>query len=194
MKKIFFALCLLAAGCSSTSVMNSWKAPNATYSPGEFQKVIVVAFAKDEKSRKTAEDQIVSYNKTFHASYPLFTAKQVMEDSVKVKNMLKAEGYDAVLIMKLITTKANSKFVNAGVNQSYTQNGIFYYQDYVKGGGYATDMDYIVSTGFYSLKQDKLLWSGVTSSTNPKKIDRLVRAVSKEVAAKMREDKFIPGK
>jgi hypothetical protein len=192
MKKIFFVLALLAAGCSSTSVLNSWKAPDAIYTADTFKKVAVLAFAKDDAARKQAEDLIAGQHKTFHATYPLFTGRQAMEDSLRIKNMLMAEGYDGIIIMRLLTTKANSKFVQGGINQSYTQNGIFYFQDYVKNGGYATDMDYVVATNFYSLKQGKLLWSGVTQSTNPKKLDKLVKEVSKEVVAKMREDKFLP--
>lgn len=194
MKKIFFVFCLLASGCNSTSIINSWKSPDAVFSAGEFKKVVVVAFAQNDEARKVAEDKIASFNKAFFPSYPIFTGKQAMEDSLKIKNKLISEGYDAVLVMRLIITRANSKFVQGGINQSYTQNGIFYFQDYLKTGGYAADMDYIIATSFYSLKQDKLLWTGVTESTNPKKVDKLVRQVSKEVVAKMKEDKFIPEK
>ncbi len=94
--------------------------------------------------------------------------------------------------MRIITTKATSTFVQGGHNQAYTKNGIYYYGDYLNAGGYATDMNYIVSTNFFSLKDEKLLWSGVTESTNPKKLDKLIIGVAKEVVYKMKEDKFLP--
>ena len=53
-------------------------------------------------------------------------------------------------------------------------------------------MNYIVSTNLFSLKDEKLLWSGVTESTNPKKLDKLINSVAKEVVYKMKEDKFLP--
>jgi hypothetical protein len=84
--------------------------------------------------------------------------------------------------------------VQGGHNQAYVQNGIYYFGDYVKAGSFATDMDYIVSTNFFSLKTEKLLWSGVTASTNPKKLDKLINEVAKEIVFKMKEDKFIPEK
>ena len=194
MKKLFFALCILAAGCSSTSIVNSWKAPGATYSPEQYKKALVVVLAKDEQSRKTAEDLIASNNKTLHVSYPLFTCKQLGDDTLKVKNMIKEQGYDALLVMRLLTTKAKSNYVQGGYNQAYVQNGIYYFGDYVKSGSYATDMDYIVSSNFYSIKGEKLVWSGVTASTNPKKLDKLINEVAKEIVFKMKEDKFIPEK
>jgi uncharacterized lipoprotein YajG len=55
-------------------------------------------------------------------------------------------------------------------------------------------MNYIVATNVWSLKNEKLLWSGMTESTNPKKIDKVVNEVAKEVIYKMKEDKFIPEK
>jgi len=59
---------------------------------------------------------------------------------------------------------------------------------------YATDVDYIVSANVWSVKDEKLLWSGVTASNNPKKLDKVVNEVAKEIVFKMKEDKFIPQK
>lgn len=194
MKKIIFALLIVAAGCSSTSIINSWKAPDATYTPEQFKKVAVLAITKDEQTRKTAEDQIVSNHKALHTTYSLFSSAQLGDDTLKVKNMLKEQGFDAIIVMRLITTKSKSTYVQGGVNPAYTQNYIFYYPDYLKSGSYATDLEYIIATNFYSLTQNKLLWSGVTKSTNPEKVDKLVNEVAKEVVFKMKEDKFIPEK
>ncbi len=191
MKKIFFALCILVAGCNSTYILNSWKAPDATYSPDKYKKVLILVLAKNEKSRKLAEDKIASKYKALHVSYPVFTMKQLGADTMAVKNMIKEQGYDAALIMRLITTKAKSTFAQGGVNQAYMKNGIYYYPDYINSGTYVTDMDYIVATNFYSLADSKLLWSAVTSSTNPKKIDKVVSQVAGELVYKMKEDKFI---
>lgn len=194
MKKIFFALCLLAAGCSSTSIINSWKAPDATLTPEQYKKVLVVVLAKDENARKVAEDKIVSNYKALTVSYPVFTIKQLGEDSLKVKNLVKEQGFDAIVVMRLITTKAKSTYVAGGHNQAYQKNGIYYFGDYVNASSYATDMQYIVATNVWSLKDEKLLWSGVTESTEPKNIDKLIGEVAKEVVYKMKEDKFIPEK
>lgn len=194
MKKIITVLFILiiAAGCSSTSIINSWKAPNETLTPEQYKKVLVLVLAKDDKVRKTAEDKIVSNHKLLHVSYPLFTTKELGQDTLKVKDMVKKLGYDAIIVMRLITTKAKSTYVSGGHNQAYQSNGIYYYPDYLNASSYATDMEYIVSTNVWSLKNEKLLWSGVTESTNPKKIDKVVNEVAKEVVYKMKEDKFIP--
>jgi len=196
MKKILFALVtvILAAGCSSTAIVNSWKAPGETLTPEQYKKVLVVVLAKDENARKTAEDKIASNHKLLHVSYPLFTTKELGQDTLKVKNMVKEQGYDAIVVMRLITTRAKSTYVAGGHNQAYMKNGIYYYPDYLNASSYATDMNYIVATNVWSLKNEKLLWSGMTESTNPKKIDKVVNEVAKEVIYKMKEDKFIPEK
>jgi len=190
MKKLFFALCILAAGCTSTSIMNSWKAPGETLTPKEYKKVMVVAYVKDEKARKEVEDQLAKFNKSFSPSYTEFSGEQIMKDSAMLKKQAKDKGYDGVIIMRLITTKAKSTFVAGGVNPAYS-NQIFYYNDYYKASSYATDMEFVIATDIYSLTKDKLIWSGVTASTNPKKLDKLVKSVAKEVAYQVREDKLI---
>jgi hypothetical protein len=194
MKKVFIALCILAAGCSSTSIINSWKAPGASLNPEQFKKIVVVVLAKDEQARKAAEDQIVSNHKALTASYPIFTIKELGQDTLKVKNIIKEQGFDAIIVLRLITVKAKSTYVAGSRNQAYQHNGIYYFGDYLNSSTYATDMQYIVSTNVWSLADEKLLWSGVTESTDPKKIDKLINEVAKEVVFKMTEDGFIPGK
>jgi hypothetical protein len=194
MKKIFFALCILAAGCSSTSTINSWRAPGETLTPEQYKKVLVVVLAKNEQARKVAEDKIASNHKAITVSYPVFTLKQLGEDTLKSKNLIKEQGYDAMIVMRLITVKAKSTYVAGTYNQAYQKNGIYYFGDYLNSSTYATDMQYIVATNVWALKNEKLLWSGVTESEDPKKLDKVVNEVAKEVVAKMKEDGFIPVK
>ena len=108
--------------------------------------------------------------------------------------MVKAKGYDAIIVMQLIATRAQSTYVAANYNQGFQTNGIYYYPDYLDASSYATDMEYIVATNVWSLKNEKLLWSGITESTNSEKIDRIISYVSEEIVNKMRADKFIPEK
>ena len=164
----------------------------AAYSPDKYKKVIVVVLAKNEQARKIAEDQVASNYKALQPSYPLFTPKQLGDDTLSVKKMIKEQGYEAALVMRLITTKAKSTFVQGGHNQAYQQYGIYYFPDYLNSGTYATDMNYIIASNFFSLNDGKLLWSGVTESANPKKIDKRVNQVAKKVVYKMKEDKFLP--
>ena len=63
-----------------------------------------------------------------------------------MNNMVKEQGYDAIIVMRLITTKAKSTFVSGGHNQAYQSNGIYYFPDYLNASSYATDTNYIVST------------------------------------------------
>jgi hypothetical protein len=193
MKRIYFALFIsgiLASACSSTSIINSWKAPGESLSPSEYKKVMVVAYVKDEKGRESVENQLVKFNKVFYPSWKDFTSEQIMQDTAKLKNQVKAKGYDGVIIMRLITTRKKSTYVVGGVNPAYNQQ-IWYYNDYYKSGSYASDMEVIISTNIYSLTKDKLIWSGVTSSTNPKKVDKLINEVAKAISDKVREDKLV---
>lgn len=72
MKKILIALiCVLFASCgSNTSIVSSWRDPNAALSKEQFKKVLIVALAKDESTRRATENRIASINpKVLNPSY-----------------------------------------------------------------------------------------------------------------------------
>ncbi|MFN8135370.1 MAG: hypothetical protein U0Z17_09140 [Bacteroidales bacterium] len=96
MKKLFFALCILAAGCHQSfnyeQLESSGRNP---YSGQEYKKeAVVVAYVKDAKARKRVEDQMAKFNKTFSPSYTEFSGEQIMKDSAILKKQAKEKGYD----------------------------------------------------------------------------------------------------
>ena len=50
-----------------------------------------------------------------------------------------------------------------------------------------------VETNIYSLKSDKLMWSGTTASTNPSNINKTINEIADVIAEKMREEGFLKG-
>ncbi len=54
-----------------------------------------------------------------------------------------------------------------------------------------TDTVVAVETLVYSLDQDKLVWAGMSQTTNPKDVGRLVHELSEKVARELRKQKLI---
>jgi hypothetical protein len=54
-----------------------------------------------------------------------------------------------------------------------------------------TERVYHMETQVYSMKDDKLVWYGITKTTNPKNAKQLVEEVAKEVAKDLRKQGFI---
>jgi hypothetical protein len=55
---------------------------------------------------------------------------------------------------------------------------------------YTTQL-YTVETNIYSMSQDKLIWSGLTETTDPAGVDRLVAEISNTMYKKMMNEGFI---
>ncbi|MBK6964796.1 MAG: hypothetical protein IPH20_12875 [Bacteroidales bacterium] len=112
MKNLLLLFTAFAFACSSpTTLVKSWRVPESTFTPEEFKKVMVVAFVKDEASRKIAEDRVSSIHENFFPSYPVFSGQEVMEDKEQVLATLKEQGYDAVITMSLLLKAADDKWV-----------------------------------------------------------------------------------
>ena len=54
-------------------------------------------------------------------------------------------------------------------------------------GDLITQRDIYVEVLVYSLDQNKLVWAGQSSTSNPRSADKLVRDVVKKVAAEMKK-------
>jgi hypothetical protein len=65
------------------------------------------------------------------------------------------------------------------------------YPGYYTPGYYSVDHKYVISTNVFSLKEDKLLWSGVTSTLNPTSIDQTIEEISAKVKQQMIADKYL---
>lgn len=192
MKQFFILLTVLfLAGCSSTTMQSSWKAPGATYTKEQFKKVMVVALFKDETTRRIAEDKIAAKNPTFRASYMNLGKDQQNLDEAAFKEVVKKDGYDGVLTVHLIDIQSSTSYVpgtyQGGYYGWYGRN----YGGFYSPGYYTEDKNYIVETNFFSVSQDKLLWSGVTSTLNPVDINRTIDEIWDAVIARMKREKFI---
>ena len=59
---------------------------------------------------------------------------------------------------------------------------------YYSTGYYSTDKTYYIETNIYSLDQNKLLWSGITSTVNPSKTEKMVDEIANTIKAQLKKD------
>ncbi len=179
------------AGCTSTTMQSSWKAPGATYTKEQFKKVVVVALFKDETSRRIAEDKIAAKNDAFHASYMTLGPDQQNMDEAAFTDFVKKEGYDAVLTLHLIDVEKSTSYVPGGYQGGYYGWYGMYYGGFYSPGYYTEDNNYIIETNVFSVSQNKLLWSGITSTLNPVDMNKTVDEVWEAVITRMKKEGFI---
>jgi len=186
MKTKLFILSTLLIGllfaCVSTKLEKSWADPSFSLNPNPYKKVLVVAPLKDAASQRIAEDKIVKQLKKSVGiqSYTYLTSTET--DPKILNEKLLKDGFDGIILMHLTDVEKSVSY-----NPGTSYGGWYGYRGYTPGY-YTEDKTFLVETNMYSIKDDKLLWSGTTSSLNPssfdKSMDEIITAIKTELQKK----------
>jgi len=197
MKKIVFLL--VTACCSAcfapTKIVNSWRDPSVTVDTSSIKKFMVAALLKNELVRRRTEDKMASlYPGKAVQSYVELGLSELKETEDFYSRKFKDEGYDGVVVMRLVKVSNENIYVPGAYPPYYGSWRMYYgyaYPSYYDPGYYAIDKTYYVEVNVYSLKRDKLIWTGITSTINPSGGDALFDEVIKTINRKMKEQGFI---
>jgi hypothetical protein len=185
----------LLASCASTSFVSTWKAPDAQSLRGE-GKVVTVVMTQNEAMRRGAEDSLAQeITKMGAQAVPGYTLIQnePTETEANAKEALEKAGVGIVVTMR---PTGVSQEISSSPTASATYWGGGYY-GYGWGAAYGpsmeihTDTIVHIQTLVYSLKQNKLVWSGQSKTTNPGNVDSLVKEIIYAVADEMKKGGLI---
>jgi hypothetical protein len=186
-KILLYGSILLFVACGpSTKIEKTWTDPSFTPSTTQsFKKILVMGLLKDESTRRIAEDKMVAAFKNVTAvqSYSYLQPGDTIRSAVE--DRLKKDGFDGEVIMRLADVDKSVSYVPG------TGYGGWYGYRYSSPGYYQEDKTFYVETSFYSLPENKLLWSGTTSSLNPNKLDRTVDDVIATLKGQLQKQKLI---
>ena len=195
---VFPAVIFIIASCTSTKISSSWREPDKSVSVEKLTKVLVVALFKNETSRHKAEDQMAGYLKGKGiVSYSYLDKNFDKKDEGALREKLKRDGFDGAVTMRLVDVD-KEKIYNPGNNllyPSYYRNfsGYYYrsYSNFSNPGYYSTTKTYTIETNVYSIKEDRIIWSALTKTSDPDAVEKMTEEVSKVVYKKMVKEKFI---
>jgi len=202
MRKIHFLMLAVAASlvsaCMSTTLTTSWVDTASPTRLNDFKKILVISAMPDETSRRTSEDKLVSMLQgrgTPSYLYPKNIVKGV--DVTSLIESLKIEGYDGAIVMRLIDVDKELQYTPGAYSTYPTYYRSFsgyygaswgYYND---PGYYSSTKKFSVETNVYSLNEDKMLWTGITESTDPAGVERMTEEIAAVVKERMIKDGFI---
>ena len=203
MKKIGFIFASLfliltaEAQKQKTTIAKSWRDPETMIKVGQFQKILVVAFVKNPANRKVVEDDIVKQLKSKGIPSYAVLGEGVSDLSDEaLSEKIKNEGFDGAVVMQLIDPEKEMQYTPgtgtypASYNSFYPYYGGASYK--YKDPEYFSKHDlYVVETNIYSLKENKLIWSGITNSIDPKNIDKMVESIGKLITSEMKKQGFL---
>lgn len=99
--------------------------------------------------------------------------------------------------MRLLDVEKEEKYTpgNLSSNPRYYRSFSGYYARnwpyYAEQGYYTTTKIYTIETHVFSIKEDKIIWTGLTKTTDPKGVDKLTAEVVNVVYKKMINDGFV---
>lgn len=192
---------LAISSCSSTKITSTWREPNKEISLNKLNKVLVVALFQNETSRRKAEDQMVSY---FYgkgvASYNYLDKDISTKNENAIREKIKNDGFDGAVTMRLLDVDKEDVYSRGNISMypSYYRNFSGYYFRnwgyFSDPGYYSTAKTYTVETNVFSIKEDKIIWSGITKTTDPSGVTKMTDEIGKAVFNEMVKEGFISDK
>lgn len=181
-------------GCASTDVSTVWKTPQAL--PPPFEKVVTLVVNASPAERRAGEEELVRALRPGQgvSGYTLISDDD-LKDKGKVRQIIEREGIDGAVVLRLVASDKQSTYYPPTYRESYGFGDYYggfasynYGPAYTASPGY-TVTDTIVRTevSVYSVRDERLLWAGAGSTTNPDDMKDLVRQTAKASAAELRK-------
>ena len=197
------AVALGSLACASTRFISSWKAPDAGPLNFQGQKVAALVISPDESTRLEAEGQLgrelTARGVQGIPAYNLIPPNET-RDKDRAKVLFNQAGIVGVVVLR--AAGATKEVSYSPAYWSGAPYGSFWgggYYGYGWGSVYEpgylrTDTIVKVETLVYDLKADKLLWAGMSQSTNPSAVQPLIKELVKAAAAEMKKQGLIKSK
>jgi hypothetical protein len=191
------AMCLmlasaLAAGPKFTS---TWKAPEASTTSFAGRKVAALLISDDQSLRISGEEALVRKLAAIGvaqgvASYRI-VPREELRDADRARPWYERAGVDGVVSMRLVKAGTHKEWTSA-VWTSPSYSSLWGYYGYGWGSVYVYDLGgatsetvAVIETLVFSVPQNKLLWAGVTETTNPKDAPRVIKDVVEATVKEM---------
>jgi hypothetical protein len=191
------------AACASSGFVSSWRAPDATPLQVSGAKVAAVVMMTDEASRRAAEDALVRELTARGADgVPMYSimpdARPENEEAARAA--AEQAGVAGVVVMRPVGTQrelVSSPTTFRGPAYSGFWRGYYGFGWRsawgvgISSSDIRTNTIVSVETLVYSLRQNKLVWGGVSRTTNPSDVNRLVRDTANKVGRELERQGLI---
>ena len=172
-----------------TRIVQRWVSPDvAKY---QFEHVLTICIIKDQTTRQLVEDAIAARARKGNA-FPSYGILQEGElrDKERAKSKILQMGFDGAVVMRPLRVEDRVNYV-PGSYPSYYGSFWGYYgyawpSLYVPGYVY-TDKIVQVETTIFSIKDDKLLWTTLSETTNPESARDVVLGIAKAIGKEARK-------
>ena len=174
----------LLAGPKFTS---TWKAPEAATTSFAGKKVAALIISDDQDLRVSGEEALVRELAGLGLAQGVATyriiPREELKDADKAKGWYEKASVEGVVSMRLVKADVRKTWTPSTWSSPFYST-LWGYYPYSWGSVYAYDPGYtrqdavvVIETLVFSVPQNKLLWAGVTESTNPKDANTVIKDV-----------------
>jgi hypothetical protein len=200
---ICVSLFVITNTASSAKIKSSWKNPAATATSLQFKKILVVAIIKQEFTRKVGEDKAVQIIKAGGKSdavpsYEILSADD-LDDKDQAKAKIEGMGFDGAILMKTAGAEDSIRYDTDETSDVwYPYYGFWDVYSAAWGAVYnATsnvETSVYIETMFYSLKDNKLIWSSITEVKDPKHAAQVVGEIAEVTTKQLQKEGLLSKK
>jgi hypothetical protein len=190
--------------CASTQFNSTWKNPEAQPLNFQGQKVAAVVISPHESTRLGAEGELarelIRRGVQAIPAYNLIPPNET-RDKDRAKVLFTQAGIVGAVVMRAVGTETEISSSGGAGYWGAPYYGSFWgtgagYWGYGWGAVYSpsylrTDTIVNVETLVYDLKADKLVWAGKSETTNPDKVDALIKELVAAAAGEMKKQGLI---
>jgi len=189
-----FIVTLAAAG--STEFVSTWRNPLAGPLAKPGQKAAAFVITAEESMRLGPEESLADLMRARGldcvAGYTVLPG-ELAKDQQKAKEFLVKGGITSVIIMRVLGEQEGQEAYGTGaaIYSAPHYASLWNYWGYSWGVVYTTetksDKVFSVETLVYSIEQDKLIWGGISETTNPKDIQKFIKDLVNAAGKEMRK-------
>jgi hypothetical protein len=177
---------------------SSWKAPDAPAVSFAGKKVAALVISSDQNLRMSSEEQLVRELTRRGiegiATYRMVPAEETTSAD-RARPWFERAGVDGVVALRPISAETEITYSPAvWTTTSYTTLWGYYgygWTGVYDPGGTRKDTRVIVETLVYSLPLDRLLWAGVSTTTNPKEAQAFITELVAAAVAEMKKQRLV---
>ena len=180
---VFLASLVFPVLGGGTKIVQRWVSPDvAKY---QFDHVLTICIIKDPTTRQMVEDAMAARAKKGNAlpSYGILQEAE-LRDKERAKSKILQMGFDGAVVMRPLRVEDRVTYVPGSYPSYY---GSFWgYYGYAWPSLYVPDYVYTdkvvqVETMIFSIKDDKLLWTTLSETTNPESARDVVLGIAKAI-------------
>jgi hypothetical protein len=191
-------LVALNAGADKPKFTSTWNAPEAAGVSFVGRKVAALVMSSDQNLRVSGEEQLVreldARGAQCVATYRLIPQEE-LTDGDRARPWFERASVEGVVALRPVRAETERTYApSVWTTTSYSTLWGYYgygWTSVYSPGGVREDTTLVVEALVYSLPMNKLLWGGVSTTTNPKEAQAFIKELVGEAVKEMKKQRIV---